>query len=98
MKTSSAWRVAVTSEADRLNAQMNAALAAGGGQAAGGAPATAVREALARAQEAAASPSRRLRDWWSGSSIETAWQALHLASEQLMLMLPDDQLRAQVPQ
>jgi hypothetical protein len=39
----------------------------------------------------------RARDWWSGSSVEAAWQALHLASEQLMLMLPDEQAKAAVP-
>ena len=46
---------------------------------------------------AATAPLVRLRDWWSGSSIETAWQSLHLAAEQLMLLLPDEQVRAMVP-
>jgi hypothetical protein len=46
---------------------------------------------------AGAGPLARLRDWWSGSSIETAWQSLHLAAEQLMLLLPDEQVRAMVP-
>jgi hypothetical protein len=46
---------------------------------------------------AGAGPLARLRDWWSGSSIETAWQSLHLAAEQLLLLLPDEQVRAMVP-
>ena len=42
-------------------------------------------------------PLARLLDWASGSSIETAWQSLHLAAEQLLPLLPDGQVRAMVP-
>jgi hypothetical protein len=155
MTTTSAWRSAVVSEAIRLSAELATAVAAGGGEVAGGVPAATAERAIERAKAiaawpaspAAASPAAasvasqgaagtgtanqqgraghgpdqaatstatvplaaastlaapagllaRTRDWWSGSSIEAAWQALHLASEQLTLMLPDEQARAAVP-
>lgn len=162
MKTSSAWRSAVISEAIRLSAELATAAAAGGGQVAGGVPAATAERAIERAKAIAAwpvspatagtgtaspatagtdaagpgtagteAPSQRggasqgpdpaatsaatvplgtaprlaapagllarTRDWWSGSSVEAAWQALHLASEQLTLMLPDEQAKAAVP-
>ena len=93
MKTSSAWRTEVASTALRLNAQLNNAIAEGGQQLAGAVPAATAHDAIERAQAVAAVPTGawplgRLRDWWSGASIETAWQALHLAGEQLALMQP----------
>jgi hypothetical protein len=177
MKTSSAWRSAVISEAIRLSAELATAVAAGGGQVAGGVPAATAERAIERAKAIAAWPVSpeagspaagrpdqaspatastgtasaatvstgtadpgtagtgaasqrartgqgpdaaatsaptvplgaaprpaapagllaRTRDWWSGSSVEAAWQALHLASEQLILMLPDEQAKAAVP-
>ena len=59
----------------------------------------AARRSTARplADGTGAGPLAGLRDWWSGSSVETAWQSLHLAAEQLLLMLPDEQVREMVP-
>jgi hypothetical protein len=60
-----------------------------------------VREARAIAQGGGRSARRlpdRLRDWWSGASVERAWGLLWLAEEQLALLEgDDDSLRARLP-
>jgi len=116
------WRVAVASEADRLEAQLDAAvsadarypglapglLPAGGpaGTLPGGpaseapvpGPAATILSAIQQARAiATGNPERRLRDWWFGTSIESAWQALHLAAEQLVMVQPEEDLRALAP-
>ncbi|MEP7023690.1 MAG: hypothetical protein ABJB47_07740 [Actinomycetota bacterium] len=92
------WRVSVASGADRLDAQLDAALAATG-QASGTGPAATARDAICRARAIATGTAKRgLRDWWYGTSIESAWQALHLAAEQLAAVQPASDLRASAPQ
>jgi hypothetical protein len=39
----------------------------------------------------------RLRDWWTGNAVETAWNHLQTAREDLFLVEPSDQVRAQLP-
>jgi hypothetical protein len=100
------WRVAVASEADRLEAQLDDAIAAAvlegdrsaAGPAAAGTAVAVARSAVARARAIATGRAEhRLRDWWYGTSIESAWQALHLASEQMVMAQPDADLRARAP-
>lgn len=38
-----------------------------------------------------------IADWWSGTSIESAWQALHLAQEQLVMLEGEASLKTQAP-
>ena len=38
-----------------------------------------------------------IADWWSGTSIESAWQALHLAQEQLVILESEASLKSQAP-
>lgn len=40
---------------------------------------------------------RTFRDWWTGNAVETAWDDLQTAREQLMLLEPSDQVRAHIP-
>jgi hypothetical protein len=91
-----AWRVTVLGEADRLEHQLDAALEAAHGPASS--KEHTIRDALQRARTAATGkPEKRLRDWWFGTSIESAWQALHLAQEWLVTLQTPAALRAQVP-
>src|SRR5450432_3731057 len=93
------WRVSVASEADRLEAQLSAARAAPDAPGSGAGPAVIAEDAIERARAiATGTPQRRLRDWWYGTSIESAWQALHLAAEQLPAVQPPGDLRASAPQ
>jgi hypothetical protein len=39
---------------------------------------------------------RRLVAWWNGSQLETAWAALHVAGEQLLLIQPEAVVLAQL--
>jgi hypothetical protein len=59
-----------------------------------------VRQAIAQARQIAASKTGRhtISDWWNGTSIESSWQALHRASEQLVTVQPPAALRAMLPQ
>jgi hypothetical protein len=84
------WRVSVASEADRLEAQLSAAQAAPGAQVPWAGPGAIAADAIDRARAiATGTPQRRLRDWWYGTGIESAWQSLHLAAEQLPAVQPD---------
>jgi hypothetical protein len=82
--------VAVAAEADRLEAQLNA-LSGPADAARSDSPATVtVRQAINQARGIATGKAgwRTLGDWWFGTSIESSWQALHRASEQLVMMQP----------
>ena len=58
----------------------------------------AIRQAIQKARTIAdGKSSSGLVDWWSGSSIESAWQALHRAQEELVMVLPAEELRAEAP-
>jgi hypothetical protein len=93
------WRVSVASEADRLEAELGAARAAAGAAGLWDGAASIASDAIDRARSiATATPQRRLRDWWYGTSIESAWQSLHLAAEQLPAVQPPSDLRASAPQ
>jgi hypothetical protein len=93
------WRVSVSSEADRLEAQLSAARAAPDAPGPGAGPAVIAADAIDRARAIATGPpQRRLRDWWYGTSIESAWQSLHLAAEQLPAVQPPGDLQARAPQ
>src|SRR5450432_2560311 len=92
------WRVSVASEADRLEAQLSAARAAPDAPGSGAGPAVIAEDAIERARAVATgTPQRRLRDWWYGTSIESAWQSLHLAAEQLPAVQPPGDLQAGAP-
>jgi hypothetical protein len=92
------WRVSVASEADRLEAQLSAAQAAPGAQAPWAGPGAIAADAIDRARAiATGTPQRRLRDWWYGTSIESAWQSLHLAAEQLTAVQPPGGPQASSP-
>jgi hypothetical protein len=59
-----------------------------------------VRERIADARKLAedtADKPRMLRNWWTGNAIETAWDDLQTAREQLMLIEPSDHVRASLP-
>jgi hypothetical protein len=93
-----AWRVTVLGEADRLDAQLASALPATDSAASPSPSVDAIRQAIDRARTIAHGKSTRgLFDWWYGTSIESAWQALHRAQEELVMVLPADELRAEVP-
>ncbi len=96
---SSNWRSGVLRQAERLTDELDALspdeLAA--------AP-VAVLEQVRRHVEVARaialdSPKlwERLRDWWTGNGVETAWNHLQTAREDLFLVEPAAAVRAQLP-
>lgn len=92
------WRVAVAAEADRLEAQLNAALEpAEVWQQPNAEPA--IRHAIDQARQIATGKAgwRALSDWWFGTSIEASWQALNRAAEQLVMVQSPAVLRAMQP-
>ncbi len=90
-----AWRSQVLVRADRLEAELKAL-----GDQLGDSTAQSVVDELKCARAAASHVEpwtrwyRALSDWWRGTSVETAWRRLHLAEEQLTLLLPLDKLAA----
>jgi hypothetical protein len=93
------WRVSVVSEADRLEAQLSAAGAVPGAPGPGAGAAAIAADAIGRSRAIATGPPlRRLRDWWYGTSIESAWQSLHLAAEQLLVVQPPGGPQASSPE
>jgi predicted RNA-binding Zn ribbon-like protein len=93
-----AWRVTALGEADRLDAQLASALPASDSAAPLSPRVDAIRQAIDGARTVAKGKSSRgLVDWWYGTSIESAWQALHRAQEELVMVLPADELRAEAP-
>lgn len=42
--------------------------------------------------------ARRIADWWTGRLMDATWSNLHLAEQRLLLILPDDILRARLPE
>lgn len=93
-----AWRVTALGEADRLDALLTSALPASDSAASPSQRVDAIRQALEAARTIAGGKSSSgLVDWWSGTSIESAWQALHRAQEELVMVLPAEELRAEAP-
>jgi hypothetical protein len=94
------WRVAAAAEADRLDAQLNVARESAEARLhESPAAVSAIRRAIEQAREVATGKTgwKTLADWWFGTSIESSWQALHRAAEQLVMVLPAAPLRAMVP-
>lgn len=97
------WRVTVLTEAERLGSELDDAVTVGAvGAVEGGAEerTASIRSAIGRARTVATDktgwcPIRRMMDWWAGTSIELAWQSLHLAQEQLAVLQDPAVLRAQ---
>jgi hypothetical protein len=88
----SIWRTAALNEAQRLENEL--AFAPPESQ-----PAVAVaqvQEAIGRARAATAKPAS-MDKWWSGALVEEAWSNLELGAESLILVQPDERLRAQIP-
>lgn len=93
-----AWRVTVLGEADRLDAQLASALPASDSTASPSPRVDAIRQAIDEARTIADGKSSRWSfDWWYGTSIESAWQALHRAQEELVMVLPAEELKAEAP-
>ena len=90
-----AWRSQVLVRADRLEAELKAL-----GDRSGDPTAESVMNSLQCARMAASHVEpwtrwyRALSDWWRGTSVESSWRRLHLAEEQLTLLLPADKLAA----
>jgi len=86
--------VDVIAEAERLEAQL--------ARARPDAPPLAVqktRALLARAKQIANGDTdvKLIRDLWSGLSVESAWLSLQQAQEELLLILPEEELRGEIP-
>jgi hypothetical protein len=95
-----AWRVAVAAEADRLGAQLAAALDSPDGPQHDPSAVLVIRRAIDQARQIATGKVswwRTLPDWWYGTSIESSWQALHRAAEQLVMVQPPAALQVAVP-
>jgi hypothetical protein len=92
------WRVTVLGEADRLDAQLASALALSDPAASPSPRVDAIRQAIDGARTIAGGKSNRgVVDWWYGTSIESAWQELHRAQEELVMLLPANELKAEEP-
>ena len=92
------WRVTVLGEADRLDAQLASALAVSDPATSPSPRVNAIQQDIDGARTIAGGrSSRRVADWWFGTSIESAWQALHRAQEELVMVLPADELKAEEP-
>jgi hypothetical protein len=96
---SSNWRSVVLRQAERLTDEL-ALLTPEELSEARPAVAEQVRHHVRAARAIALARPRiweRLRDWWTGNSVETAWNHLQTAREDLFLVEPSDQVRAQLP-
>ena len=95
-----AWRAEVLVRGERIEADLIRVL---GGKPVDGV-AISVRDAVLRSRNAAehVEPARRfyraLADWWRGASVEIAWRNIHMAEQQLVLLLPTDELHLVVHQ
>ena len=96
---SSNWRSAVLRQAARLTDELEA-LTPQTPASSSQIQITQVRKRIGAAQAIAlgkARPWARLRDWWTGNSVETAWDHLQTAREDLFLVEPGTQVRSQLP-
>jgi hypothetical protein len=96
---SSNWRSVVLRQSDRLSDEV-AALTPEELAAAPPVVVEQVRNHVKAARTIALARPRlweRVRDWWTGNSVETAWNHLQTAREDLFLVEPSDQVRAQLP-
>ncbi len=96
---SSNWRSAVLRQADRLADELEALDAA---DVKGATPAVVaqVRSHIGNARAIALGKPyllRAVRDWWTGNGVETAWNHLQTAREDLFLVEPAPQIGAQLP-
>jgi hypothetical protein len=94
----SAWRGTVLGQAHRLETQLASVLSRPDSASTQSPSVDAIRQAIDVARTIAnGTSSNWLVDRWSGTSIESAWQALHRAQEELMMVLPTEELKAEVP-
>jgi hypothetical protein len=89
-KLRTAWRVLARNRARALFDLVREAEGAPGFSTEQQGQTTLIREGIARAVEAASfrpqGVREKLKDWYSGAGIETAWAELHRASERLLLV------------
>lgn len=90
---SGSWRVSVLAEAERIKQDVIDTTGA-----------DAVKSLLKQAKDVATYNIAgsgnlwlSLRDWWNGTSIESAWQDLQLAQEKLVMLQDVATIKAQVP-
>jgi hypothetical protein len=103
------WQVVARERVERLDADLQAARAAGPPAADEAAEqrdtelgrfqqeGKVIESAIDRARETVdmqRSPLERIADWWTGRQIEKTWRALHLAEQRLLLIQPEDIVRA----
>jgi hypothetical protein len=95
---SSNWRSVVLRQAQRLSDELTAMPATN--LAAAPAPLLEqVRDHIEAAHEIARDAPRswkRLRNWWTGNAVETAWNHLQTAREDMMMFAPASGVRAQL--
>ena len=93
------WRVVVVAEADRLETQLNALPKPADAPQSDSPEAAAIRQTINLARGIAIRKTgwHTLGDWWFGTSIESSWQALHRAAEQLVAVQPPKALLAMRP-
>ena len=96
---SSHWRSDVLRQAARLTDELNA-LPPDQLEAAPAAVVQHVRDHIETARTIALTEpnlAKRVLDWWTGNSVETAWNHLQTAREDLFLVEPAAQVRSQLP-
>lgn len=91
----SSWRAIVLTRVDAIESEV-AALPAGT-QSEFGATFEEVQRLLKRARDAALSGPPRVRAWWSGAGIESAWRSVHNAEALLAAMQPTEGIRVRYP-
>jgi hypothetical protein len=98
----SAWRSQVLRQAQRLEDELDV-LTPDQFDAGNERVAAQARARVEHAKQLAGAPTTSktlwatLRNWWTGNAVETAWNDLQTAREQLMLIEPSDQVKAQIP-
>jgi hypothetical protein len=96
---SSNWRSVVLRQAQRLTDEL-AAMPAEGVYTAPAALLDQVRERIDAARRIAGHAPRSwetLRNWWTGNAVETAWEDLQTAREDMFMFAPAASVRAQLP-
>jgi hypothetical protein len=96
---SSNWQAGVLRQADRLTDELGALSS----EELAAAPEVMVQQVRSHVDAARTIAenepglAERLRDWWTGNAVETAWNHLQTAREDLFLVEPSAQVRAQLP-
>jgi hypothetical protein len=92
----SSWRAIVLTRVDAIESEI-AALPAGT-QSEFGATVDEAQRLLKRARAAALSHPPRVRSWWSGAGIESAWRSVHNAEALLAAIQPTERIRVRYPE